>query len=55
MSNSKQNKKEPRVRDVQKQILEIVLKRNPSCTVAEFSKSYNNMVRYFKGGSNDNY
>jgi len=50
MSDS--NKKEPnkpRVRDVQKQIIEIMLRRNPKCTVSDVGRNYDNLKKYLMG------
>ena len=47
-SNKKELKK-PRVRDVQKQITEIMLRRNPKCTVGEVGRNYDNLKKYLMG------
>lgn len=45
----KQKPIEPRVRDIQKRILERMLKNNPKCTAEQAGRNYENMKRYLMG------
>ena len=50
MSDSNQKeKKPPRVRDIQEQIVKIMLRRNPDCTVSEVGRNYENLKKYLMG------
>ena len=41
--------KQPRTRDIQKQITKIMLRRNPKCTVAQVARNYEAMKNYLMG------
>ena len=47
----KQKPQQPKIRDVQKQIVEIMLRRNPKCTVAEVGRNYESLKCYLMGES----
>ncbi len=51
-STEKQKPKQPKIKDVQKQIVEIMLRRNPRCTVAEVGRNFDSLKRYLMGDTN---
>jgi len=38
-----------KTRDIQKQIVAMMIKRNPNCTVAEVGRNYENLKKYLTG------
>ena len=45
----KQKPQQPKIRDIQKQIVEIMLKRNPNCSVAQVGRNYDSLKKYLMG------